>query len=37
MRLDEGPWTARKLGRTAVLLQVERDGQRFFAGIPIED
>ena len=28
---------ARKLGRTAVLLQVERDGQRFFAGIPIED
>jgi serine protease Do len=27
----------RKLGRTAVLLQVERDGQRFFAGIPIQD
>ncbi len=28
---------ARKQGRTAVLLQVERDGQRFFVGIPIED
>ena len=28
---------ARKLGRTAVLLQIERDDQRFFAGIPIQD
>ena len=26
---------ARKQGRSAVLLQVERSGQRFFVGIPL--